>query len=294
MDVIASSLLTGLGQGSVIFLVAVGLSLQIGVMRILNIANGAFFMLGAYFAVSVFGDQSIGPVQVFTALLAACLLTALCGAVAEVTVIRRLYDRPGLYPFLGTFAILLIIQGLVIATYGQLGRSSMRSTVFGHVFTVGGLDVSVYNLFLILVACLIALGLSRMIHKTTLGRKIVAAAVDRDMAAMLGIDVRGVYLGMLVLSALLAGLAGGLVSPLVELTPNMAITLLIEAFAVVVIGGSGSIGGTLMASMAVGVMQSVLIRYVPEVADLSIYVLMAVVMVVRPQGLLGRRELGVA
>lgn len=285
--------LNGLGLGAVLFLVAIGLSLQIGVMRILNIANGAFFMLGAYFAVSVFGDRLLSVPQIVVAVLAACLLTALCGAATEIAVIRRLYDRPGLYPFLGTFAVLLIIQGLVILVYGQIGRSSMRSSAFNSSITLGGVSLSVYNLCLIGVATAVAAGVSLLIHRTGLGRKVTAAAVDRDMAAMLGIHVRRVYFFMLVLSALLAGLAGSLVSPLMELNPNMAITLLIEALAVVVIGGSGSISGTFVASMLVGILQSVLIRYAPEIADVSVYIAMALIMLLRPQGLMGRAQMGV-
>lgn len=294
MESLLLPIVNGLGLGAVLFLVAIGLSLQIGVMRILNIANGAFFMLGAYFAVSIFGDRPLSVPEIVLAVLAACLITGLCGAAAEVSVIRRLYDRPGLYPFLGTFAVLLIIQGIVILTYGQIGRSSMRSSAFHSSISVGGLNLSAYNLFLIAIAALVAAGVSLLIHRTSLGRKVTAAAVDRDMAAMLGIHVRRVYFFMLVLSAVLAGLAGSLVSPLMELNPNMAITLLIEALAVVVIGGSGSISGTFVASMIVGILQSVLIRFAPGVADVSVYIAMALIMLLRPQGLMGRREIGVA
>jgi branched-subunit amino acid ABC-type transport system permease component len=279
----------GLGQGAVLFLVAVGLSLQIGVMKLLNFSNGAFFMLGGYFAVMLFGSTNLALWQIVVSILFAALAAAAVGAVSEVLVIRRLYDYPGLYPFLGTFALLLIIQGIVIQFFGQRGRSSMQSPVFNKTVEVFGSNLSVYNLVLIAVGTLTAVGVSAAITRTSLGRQVSATAYDRDMASILGINVKRVYFMMLVLSTGLAGLAGGLVSPLIELTPNAAITLLIEAFAVIIIGGAGSVSGTFVAAMGVGVVQSLLVRQVPEIADISIYVLMALILLVRPQGLLGRK-----
>jgi branched-subunit amino acid ABC-type transport system permease component len=291
MDSVLIPVVGGLGQGAVLFLVAVGLSLQIGVMKLLNFSNGAFFMLGGYFAVLLFGSENLAIWQIVISILFAAVLAAIVGGISEVLVIRRLYDHPGLYPFLGTFALLLIIQGFVIQFFGQRGRSSMQSPVFNKTVSVLGSELSVYNLVLIAIGTITAVAVSLAITRTKLGRQVSATAYDRDMASILGIDVKRVYFLMLVLSTFLAGLAGGLVSPLLELTPSAAITLLIEAFAVIIIGGSGSISGTFIASMGVGVVQSVLVRQVPEIADVSIYILMAAVLLVRPQGLLGRKQI---
>jgi branched-chain amino acid transport system permease protein len=285
-------IITGIGQGSVLFLVAVGLTLSMGVMRLLNFGNGAFFMLGAYLSYSVVAGR---PPEVLTLLLAIVvggLATGVVGLVCERVVVRRLYPLPHLFPLLGTYAMLLVIQGLAVVIWGLTPRGIGQAPAFSRSITVAGVNLPTYSLLLIGVGLATVAVVAFLIARTRFGRQVRAIAADREMAAVLGINVNLVFMLTFVLSTFLAGLGGGLVAPLVGITPDVAGTYLIEAFAVLIVGGIGSILGSYVSAIGFGVITAVLVAVRPEIAEASVFAVMALTVLLRPQGLLGRRQSG--
>lgn len=284
-------LIGGIGQGSVLFLVALGLSLTLGVMRILNISNGAFYMLGAYLSAIIFTGQSISVPEMIIAIIIGGIGSGVIGGVAEFVFIRRLYPLPHLFPLLGTYALLIAMQGAATQIWGVAPKQTNLPSLFSGNFSLAGGSVSVYNLLLIGVGLLFVCVVWALLTHTRLGRLVGATADDREMAAILGINTKRIFLGMFVLSAFMAGVGGALTAPLNGLTPSTASTYVIQAFAVVIIGGGGSVVGTYVAAIALGVLESFLVVLQPSISTVSIYIAMAAVMLVRPQGLFGRREL---
>lgn len=284
-------LIDGLAGGVLLFLASSGLTLIYGVMRVLNFSHGGFFMLGAFITYSLTGGGHQVPALVLVALmLAAGVLTAASGAVAEVVLFRRLYGESDLTSLLGTFALLLTLQGLGRQVWGINGLSQPQSNGFLTRITVRGLDIPVYDLFLLGIGVITVVGLEYLVLRTEFGRMVRATAADRTMAALTGIDVRRVFLTMFCLGIFLAGLGGGLISPLIGLTPDLAVDFIIQAFAVVIIGGLGSIRGAFVAALLLGLLNAYLVTFVPQTAEFSVYFGLIVVLLVRPQGLFGRSQ----
>jgi branched-subunit amino acid ABC-type transport system permease component len=284
----ALQIIDGLSQGSALFLVALGVSLTLGVMRLVNISNGAFYMLGAYASTLVVSQLGIDVWQMVFAVILGGAIAGLIGAVVEATFIQRLYALPHLFPLLGTYAVLLTVQGFAVIAWGVQPRATKIPAVLEQTLHVGSYPVSAYALFLIGVGLAFATLIGSILKWSRFGRLVAAVADDRDMAAMLGINTKLAFLVMFSLSAFAAGVGGALLAPLNGLTPEIASTYVVEAFAVVIVGGIGSVTGTYIASLVLGVLQSVLVMWAPSVAEVSIYVAMAAMMLLRPRGLLGR------
>lgn len=284
-------LIGGVTQGSILFLVALGFSLTLGVMRLLNLANGGFFLVGAYVSATLFSGNTISTPALVVSVIAGALAAGAAGVCAERLVVRTLYDLPHLYPMLGTFGLLLVIQGLVIARWGvQPVNAKLPDALTGFI-TIRNTVVPVYYLLIICVGLVFVAGFGITLGRTAFGRAVHATARDRSMAAMLGINTGRMFLATFALSAAAAGTGGALTGALTGLTPDLAFTLVIEAFAVVVIGGYGSILGTYLAALGVGILQAFLIILAPEYAEVSVYAALAAVMLLRPQGLMGRADL---
>ena len=278
----------GLSQGSALFLVALGLSLTLGVMRLVNISNGAFYMLGAYVSTLAVSQLNISVWQMVLAISFGGIVAGIVGAAVEAAFIQRLYALPHLFPLLGTYAVLLIIQGFAVITWGVEPLPTKIPDVLEGTLRIGRYPVSAYALLLIGVGLVFAVLVGAILTWSRFGRLVAAVTDDRDMAAMLGINTKRIFLVMFSLSAFAAGIGGGLIAPLNGLTPEVASTYVVEAFAVVIVGGIGSIMGTYIASLVLGVLQSVLVVIEPSMAEVSIYLAMAAMMLLRPRGLFGR------
>ena len=278
-------LLNGLQYGLLLFLVASGLTLIFGIMGIINLAHGSFYMLGAYLAWSLAGLTG----SLVAAILVAVPLTVLFGMALEWLLIRRLYERDHLFQVLLTYGLILVFEELRSIVWGddvhgvpvpELLNASIRLTE--------NLSYPVYRLFISGVCLLLALGLYLLIQRTRVGMMIRAGASNRDMAQSLGINIKFIYTLVFALGVALAAFAGMINAPLSSVFPNMGGQVLIICFVVVVIGGIGSVKGAMVASLMIGLADTFGQVLVPEVAGMIIYVLMAAVLVWRPAGLFGK------
>src|SRR5579872_6652877 len=280
--------MAGLTTAMFLFLIASGLSLIFGVLRVLNFAHGSFYMLGAYLAWQFV--QWLQPMHgaFWPAVLAAALGIALLGAIVERLLFRWLYGREELYQLLFTYALVLILGDAAKLTWGVQQLSVPGPPVLSGAVQAFGATLPVYNLFIMAVGPLIAVLVWLMLTRSSLGRMVRAAALDREMLDALGANVGWLYTAMFALSTFLAGLAGGLVTPIQGIVPGMDVEIIVQAFIVVVIGGLGSFWGTFWGSMIYGQVLSFGILIFPGFSLFSVFALMAVILIVRPWGLFGQ------
>jgi len=288
MSSVFSQFMGGLTAAMFLFLIASGLSLIFGVLRVLNFAHGSFYMLGAYIAWQVVHWMHPTGASFWLATLGAAVGVAILGGIIERLMFRYLYGREELYQLLFTYALVLILGDAAKFTWGTDQLSVSRPSILDGGFELLGATVPYYNLFIIVIGPLIALGVYLMLTRTGLGRMVRAAALDREMLDALGANVGWLYTGMFMLSAALAGLAGALVTPIQSIVPGMDVEIIVQAFIVVVIGGLGSFWGTFWGSMLYGQVLSFGILIFPGFSLFSVFALMAVILIVRPWGLLGR------
>jgi branched-chain amino acid transport system permease protein len=257
-------------------------------MRVINFAHGSFYMIGAYLAWQVV--QWLQPTggAFWIAALAAALGVALLGAVTERIFFRSLYGREELYQLLFTYALVLILGDAAKFLWGtdQLSVSTPPALAGG--ITIFGTTQPLYTLFIIAIGPAIAFALWLALNRTGAGRMVRAAQMDREMLDALGANVSLIYTGMFALSAFLAGLSGALVTPIQSIVPGMDVLIIVQAFIVVVIGGMGSLWGTFWGSVIYGQVLSFGILIFPSFSLFSVFVLMAVILIVRPWGLFGR------
>jgi branched-chain amino acid transport system permease protein len=291
MSLLFVQLLSGLANAMFLFLIASGLSLIFGVTRIVNFAHGSFYMLAAYLTYSLAATLPGGPAAFYLAALLAALLVAGLGGLVEVLLLRRVYRAPELYQLLLTFALVLVVADAVRYLWGADNKTGPPAPgLAGSVPILGQLFPS-YDLAVIVFGPLVALGLWLLFHRTRWGILIRAATQDREMVAALGVDQSRLFTSVFVLGSFLAGLGGALQVPRLALTTVMDTSIIVEAFVVVVIGGMGSVWGALLASLLIGVLNAYGVLLLPKAAIVLIFVVMAVVLVVRPWGLLGRPEI---
>ena len=271
-----------------LFLIASGLSLVFGVMRVLNFAHGSFYMIGAYLAWQVVKWLQPLPERFWPAALAAALVVALLGAVVERLFLRYLYDKEELYQLLLTYALVLILGDAAKFLWGTQQLSVSRPPVLAGGIELFGAIIPDYNLFIMVSGPVIAVLVWLMLTRTTMGRMIRAAALDREMLGALGANVGWLYTGMFALASFLAGLSGALVTPIQSIVPGMDVEIIVQAFIVVVIGGLGSFWGTFLGSVIYGQVLSFGILIFPGFSLFSVFALMAVILILRPWGLLGR------
>jgi branched-chain amino acid transport system permease protein len=283
-----SQFMGGLTAAMFLFLIASGLSLVFGVMRVLNFAHGSFYMIGAYLAWQVVNWLQPMPERFWPAVLAASFGVALLGAIVERLLLRHLYDREELYQLLFTYALVLVLGDAAKFLWGTQQLSVSRPSVLGGGIEIFGTLVPHYNLFIMLFGPLVALSVWLMLTRTTMGRMVRAAALDREMLGALGANVGWLYTGMFALASFLAGLSGALVTPIQSIVPGMDVEIIVQAFIVVVIGGLGSFWGTFLGSVIYGQVLSFGILIFPGFSLFSVFALMAVILILRPWGLLGR------
>lgn len=291
--------LNGIQFGVMLFLLASGLTLIFGVMRIINLAHGAFYMIGAYGAALV-GERSGSFVL---AALAGLSAAALAGLIIEFVVIRRLYSRDHVQQVLATFGVILLVnEGTTILFGRQPLYLPIPGILSGTVQIIPGVPYPAYRVAIIAAGLLVAIGLSLFINKTRIGMLVRAGSTHRDMVRALGVNIRLLYTLVFGLGALLAGLGGILAAPLLAVQVGMGEQILILTFVVVVVGGVGSIRGAFVGAMVVGVTDTLLRAFLPMVlhrvmtisqadalgaglSSMGIYLVMALVLLIRPQGL---------
>jgi branched-chain amino acid transport system permease protein len=291
--------LNGVQLGMLLFLLAAGLTLIFGIMDLVNLAHGSLYMLGAYFAATFAAATDSFVLGALLALVA----TAVCGMVLEVIAIRPLYGRSHLDHVLGTFGLLLFFNELVRLIWGPAGMTlSLPSAMLTAVQIIPGVYYPLYRLVIILVALAVAALLYLLVMRTRLGMLIRAGASNREMVGALGVNIKLLYTLVFGLGATLAGFAGLMQAPILTVQIGMGENILILAFVVIIIGGIGSIRGAFVAAIIVGlidtlgraflpdVLRSVLstnaaLTLAPSISSMSIYMLMAAVLVFRPEGL---------
>lgn len=280
-------LVTGLTDGMLIFMVASGLTLILGVMRIVNFAHGGFFLIGAYMAYQLMAGKEHAAWLFVAMLILASLITAAVGYLSEYVLFRRLYRMPEINSLLGTYALLLVLQGAVQLIWGQDPLTQPQPDSLVKSVTIGSALVPWYSILVVVVGILTVLVFEIVLHGTRFGHQISAVAEDRQMAHLLGINVNRVFAATFALGIFFAGLGGALAGPTLSMVPDIAVTFILEAFAVVIIGGFGSIVGSLVAALVLGLLHAYLVAHEPSLADFSLYFLMIIVLIVRPQGLFG-------
>lgn len=285
---IVGQFLGGLTTAMFLFLIASGLSLIFGVLRVLNFAHGSFYMLGAYLAWQIVHLIGPGPGSFWVAALGAAGAIALLGVAVERLLLRHLYAREELYQLLFTYALVLVLADAAKLLWGTQQLSVSRPASLSGAIQIFGATLPTYNLFIMILGPSIALALWLLLNRTTIGRLVRAAALDREMLGALGADVGRLYTAMFAMGSFLAGLGGALVTPIRTIAPGMDVEIIVEAFIVVVIGGLGSLWGTLLGAIIYGQFLAFGILVFPRFSIFAVFALMAIILIVRPWGLLGR------
>jgi branched-chain amino acid transport system permease protein len=282
-------LLNGASQAAILFLIASGMSLVFGVMGVLNFAHGAFYMLGAYFAARILANIDAGPVEFLAVCVAATLGVAILGLIVDALIFRRLYGREALAGLLATFGLLYLLQGSATKIFGALPLAVTMPKAFSGSWTIGTATLPYYNVVLYVACVVVAVFLYYLFSRSRFGRVVSAVARDPEMAAAVGIEVRLVRSAVIFIGAGLAGLAGALYSPLVSVNTGLAVDVVVESFAIVVVAGLGVVWGTFPVALVFGFINAALLQWAPQWESYTFYVVMALVLVLRPQGLFGSK-----
>jgi branched-chain amino acid transport system permease protein len=287
LQLVGLQLFTGLALGAVYVLLAVGLSLIFGMLTIVNFAHGAFFMVGAYAGYALY---QVMP-NFWVCLVLVPVVVGLIGMLAERTLVRPLYGRGIDYPLLLTFGLAYVMVEAVRIAFGKQGLPVDTPELLQGSANILVGEFPLYRLFVIGVTVVVLTGLWLFIEKTSFGLIVRAGARDPQIVRILGVDVSRVWLIVFGLGTGVAGLAGFLAAPMQGISPEMGGSVLTVAFVVTVVGGMGSLVGAIVAGILIGIVESMAVLFVPEAAKVSMFVIMALVLLLRPQGLFGRAGL---
>ena len=285
MNIYLLQAINGIGIGMLYFLLAVGLSIVFGLLRFVNFAHGAFYLLGAYFCF----QMTRWGLSFWLALAVVPLVVGALGWLTEKLVLRHVYAKPHEFHILVTVGLALAVQELVILQWGPLGDSVPVPDLLQGVVMWGGIVYPKYRLFVIGFTAVLAVGLWWVLEGTRLGSAVRAGSESTEMVSLLGLNVFRIFSLVFALGAATAAIAGVLAAPMRGAEPFMGIEALGVAFIVVVVGGMGSFAGALIGGLLIGIVQSVMSTVWPEGARLMIYIAMAAVLLLRPHGLLGRK-----
>jgi branched-subunit amino acid ABC-type transport system permease component len=285
---VLTQFLNGLSLGMNLFIIAAGLTLVLGVLRVLNFAHGAFYMVGAYVTYSVTRGVAGMTGNYWLGVLAAMLAVGFLSLVVERVFLRHLYGREQIYQLLFTFALVLIIGDFVRAVWGSNVLSIPFPAGLGGATNLGPIAYPSYRLFLSVAGIVIAVFLWFLTQRTRWGRQIRAATQDREMLAALGLNVPFIYASVFVLGGALAGLGGALAAPAIALDPGMDAEIIVLCFIIVIIGGLGSLWGALLGALLLGQIRVFGVVLIPELEIVFVYLLLMTVLILRPWGLLGR------
>ena len=302
LQLFLEQMLNGVQFGFMLFLMSAGLTLVFGIMGLINLAHGSFYMIGAFGAALIAGLFD----SFFLALISSIVFAAFAGVLVEYIILRKLYSRDHLYQVLATFALILVFSEATRWMFGAFPLFlDIPNILQGTIILPGEIIYSKYRLFLILVGIIVSIFLYFIVSKTLLGMKIRAGQYDREMISALGINISKLYTLVFALGAGLAGLGGALIGAIQSVEVGMGEPVLILAFVVIVIGGIGSIKGALVGALLIGLCDTLVKLFLPiflqlffeisqaislgaSLSSMSIYVLMALILIFRPTGLYGR------
>jgi branched-chain amino acid transport system permease protein len=284
----------GLVYAGYLFIVAIGLTLIFGVMKILNVTHGSFYAFGAYGAASAIGVATTAGVPAalgFLAMIVAAMAIGIVmGLVLERGLLRLVYGRDEVVVVLVTYATFLILEDVIVLIWGARSYSAWQPMVAAGNLEVGQLILSNYDIGLVIIAALLALLAAGSLRFTRYGRLLTAVIFDREMAAAFGINVSLVYTITFLIGAALGALGGAVMAPKISVTLGIGVEVIVLAFAVVAIGGMGSIEGALVGALIVGICRAAAVHLMPQIELFVIYAVMALVLIARPYGLFVRAQ----
>lgn len=290
MEGYLSMLVNGLSYAMLLFLFTAGFTLQFGVLGVLNLAHGSFYMLGVFFSLTIAMFLGHLAGSFWIGLLIAPLFVALIGAFMERTLLRRIYGRDVLVQYLFTYTWIYILDDLVRMIWGARYSIVVMPDYFASAISFMGVNLSPYRLFIVAFGLAMGFILWYFLQKTKMGMFVRAASDNRDMVSSLGVNTPALFTIVFAVGAWLAGIGGVLASPLQTAYAGMGIAIIVDCFIVVVIGGMGSIKGAFIAALLIGFLRSFGIAFFPELEMALKYILMAAVIILRPRGLFGKEE----
>ena len=294
MDTIMLIVIDGLIFAAWLFLISSGLTLVYGVLRILNLAHGSFYALGAYTAawlVLRVMRQGTWPYGSYLLLLGAALAVGLLiGPLVERGILRWLYGRDPAVPLLATYALFLILEDVIKLIWGVNPYYAYKPyTLLGQI-QIGDISYPAYNILVLLIALLSGIALWLFVDHTRFGHLVTAVTCDSEISSAMGVNVGGVFIVAFTLGTVLAALGGAFTAPMISVVPGISVEVIVLTFAVVVIGGLGSLPGAALGSLIVGMVRATAVHLAPEMELFTIYLVMAAVLLARPHGLLARTE----
>jgi len=284
METLAFQGLVGLSVAMYLWLLAAGLTIVFGVLGVLNFAHGSLFMLGAYFAFTFYG---LWGVNFWLAIALSLLSVAVVGYLMERFFLRHIYQQDHAYQLLLTFGFILIFDDAVKIVWGGVAKIPSMPSFFEGTLSAFGRPFPIYNLFIIGAGLLVAVVLWLLFEKTWWGKMVRASASDREMASAIGVNIPTIFTGVFVFGAMLAALGGALGTPVRVVAPGIGSAMIIQAFIITVIGGLGNLKGAFVGAVIVGVLSAYGILLFPVFELFLIFLIMAVVLMVKPQGLFG-------
>ena len=289
MEAALTILLDGLQFSSYLFIVSAGLTIIFGVMKILNVAHGSFYAWGAYtaaFFIGKFSDMGLPDALGFLLIVAAAIVVGvILGFIIEQGILKHMYERDEVLIVLATFGLFLVLEDIILIAFGTDPYFAYQPMALLESVELGGITRDVYGLTLIGVAAVVAVGCWWLLNKTKWGTLLKAVIFDREMGISMGINVPLVYTLTFIGGAILGGLGGAYIAPTISVAPGLGTEVIVLSFAVVVVGGMGSIVGAAIGSLIIGLLRAIAVHELPQVELFVVFAVMAVVLVFRPEGL---------
>ncbi|MDA9958927.1 branched-chain amino acid ABC transporter permease [Alphaproteobacteria bacterium] len=289
METFLTILLDGLQFSSYLFIVSAGLTIIFGVMKILNVAHGSFYAWGAYtaaFFIGKFSDMGLPDALGFLIILAAAIVVGvILGFIIEQGILKHMYERDEVLIVLATFGLFLVLEDIILIAFGTDPYFAYQPMALLESVELGGITRDVYGITLIGVAAIVAVGCWWLLNKTKWGTLLKAVIFDREMGISMGINVPLVYTLTFIGGAILGGLGGAYIAPTISVAPGLGTEVIVLSFAVVVVGGMGSIAGAAIGSLIIGLLRAIAVHELPQVELFVVFAVMAIVLVFRPEGL---------
>ena len=289
MEAALTILLDGLQFSSYLFIVSAGLTIIFGVMKILNVAHGSFYAWGAYtaaFFIGKFSDMGLPDALGFLIIVAAAIVVGIIlGFIIEQGILKYMYERDEVLIVLATFGLFLVLEDIILIAFGTDPYFAYQPMALLDAVELGGITRDVCGLTLIGVAAIVAVGCWWLLNKTKWGTLLKAVIFDREMGISMGINVPLVYTLTFIGGAILGGLGGAYIAPTISVAPGLGTEVIVLSFAVVVVGGMGSIAGAAIGSLIIGILRAIAVHELPQVELFVVFAVMAIVLVFRPEGL---------
>ena len=289
MEAALTILLDGLQFSSYLFIVSAGLTIIFGVMKILNVAHGSFYAWGAYtaaFFIGKFSDMGLPDALGFLIIVAAAIVVGvILGFIIEQGILKHMYERDEVLIVLATFGLFLVLEDIILIAFGTDPYFAYQPMALLDSVELGGITRDIYGLTLIGVAAVVAVGCWWLLNKTKWGTLLKAVIFDREMGISMGINVPLVYTLTFIGGAILGGLGGAYIAPTISVAPGLGTEVIVLSFAVVVVGGMGSIAGAAIGSLIIGILRAIAVHELPQVELFVVFAVMAIVLVFRPEGL---------